>query len=184
VTKRQYLRETILVGPNAKREAEKAVTGAAPGRSEADAADVGNARPAPRSVLRGRHPASPRTRADYASRAAKHIRLLVGSTPIGRIDVFASESLCSELARCCRDHCHGRKFVDHRTSHPHVCDEHLDAGPCKPMDPACRACQRMCLPHRRRPLKETGIRAIHFIQWRFRGLASSVGGSQPARSRT
>jgi integrase len=47
-------------------------------------------------------------------RAAKHIRPMLGSMQIGKIDVFVLEALYADLARC-RDHCHRRKYIDHRT---------------------------------------------------------------------
>jgi integrase len=165
VTKKQiYLRETIPAGPHAKREAEKALT-----RLQHQLDDDR----APRTSASlnqlldqyfevGLTNVAPRTRSEYMSKAAKHIRPFLGTTPIGKIDVYALESLYRDLRRC-RDHCHGRKFVEHRTSRPHSCDEHGAAGPCKPADRDCRSCQRMCRPHQCKPFKDSGIRAVHFI---------------------
>jgi integrase len=159
-----YLRETIPAGPNARREAEKTLT-----RSQHQV----DQKRAPRTSATldqlldryldvGTAHLAPRTRREYMDRAAMHIRPMLGSTQIGKIDAFVLEALCADLAKC-RDHCHRRKYIDHRTSLPHACDEHGEAGPCSPPDPGCLRCQRIYRPHQCKPLKDAGIRAIHFI---------------------
>ncbi|MEV0290649.1 tyrosine-type recombinase/integrase [Kribbella sp. NPDC050820] len=164
VTKKPvYLRETIAAGPDAKRKAEKALTRL---QNQVDE------RRAPRTSatlnqLLDRYfevglDVAPGTRRDYASKASKHIRPILGSTPIARIQADTLESLYADLRRC-RDHCHGRDYIQHRTTHPHVCDEHGASGSCEPFDPACRRCKRMCKPHECRPYKASGIRTVHWI---------------------
>ncbi|MFG1820401.1 tyrosine-type recombinase/integrase [Kribbella sp. NPDC049174] len=164
VTKKTvYLRETIAAGPDAKRKAEKALTRL---QNQVDE------RRAPRTSatvnqLLDRYfevglDVAPGTRRDYASKASKHIRPILGSTPIARIQADTLESLYADLRRC-RDHCNGRDYIQHRTEHPHVCDEHGAAGPCEPFNPSCRRCGRMCKPHQCKPYKASGIRGVHWI---------------------
>jgi integrase len=165
ITKKQmYLRESIPPGPHARRDADRAVT-----RLQGQVDD--NRAPRTSATVNqlldryfevGCTNIAPRTRREYISKAAKHIRPYLGARPIGKVDVYALESLYTDLRRC-RDHCHGRGTVDHRTTRPHECDEHGVAGPCRPADPNCRACQRMCGPHRCKPYKDSGIRVVHFI---------------------
>jgi integrase len=149
--KRIYLKETIPAGPNAKRQAEKALTRL---QNQVDE------RRAPRTSatlnqLLDRYfevavDVAPSTRSDYMSKANKHIRPILGSTPIARIETHALESLRADLRKC-MDHCRGRNYIQHRAAQPHVCDEHGAAGPCEPFDPHCRKCSRMCKPHQCRP---------------------------------
>ncbi|MGH3386998.1 MAG: site-specific integrase, partial [Nocardioidaceae bacterium] len=62
---------------------------------------------------------------------------MLGSMPLGRLDVEALDSFYAELRRC-REHCDGRAFVEHRTSRAHVCDEHR-GDRCRPANPqGCR----------------------------------------------
>jgi hypothetical protein len=96
VTKKQiYLRETIPAGPNAKREAEKAV------RRLQHQVDDDRAPRTSASLNQlldryfdvGVTNVAPRTRREYMSKASKHIRPFLGTTPISKIDVYALESL-------------------------------------------------------------------------------------------
>jgi integrase len=164
VTRKEiYLKETIPAGPNAKRQAEKALTRL---QNQVDE------RRAPRTSasldqLLDRYfkvglDVAPSTRRDYVSKANRHIRPVLGSTPIGRIDTHTLESLYADLRRC-RDHCRGKKYIQHRTEREHVCDDHGAGGPCEPFDPHCRRCRRMCKPHQCRPYKAAGIRHVHWI---------------------
>jgi integrase len=102
------------------------------------------------------------TRRDYISKINKHVRPLLGETPAARVGVETLESLYADLRRC-KEHCRGRKYIEHRTSGPHECDEHSEAGACSPPDPDCRMCRRMCGPHVCTPLADSTIRAIHWI---------------------
>ncbi|WP_238163585.1 N-terminal phage integrase SAM-like domain-containing protein [Kribbella capetownensis] len=84
----------------------------------------------------------------YESNYRNHIEPHLGQLPLTKLQ--SSEPLHSLYAqlRKCRAHCKKRRIkVDHRTSHPHLCDEHKST-PCSPPRPAdCRACRRMCQPH-------------------------------------
>ena len=82
--------------------------------------------------------------------------MAIGPEPIARLGPQVLESLYADLRRC-RDHCRGRRYVQHRTDRDHRCDEHGSAGPCTPYDDGCRACRRMCKPHQCRPFADSGI---------------------------
>ena len=83
------------------------------------------------------------TRETYAGYATKHIRPLIGKVQVGGLDARTFDSFYAELRRC-RDHCGRKRYVDHRTPHPHECDER-------------------CRMHQCRPLGASTIRQIHFI---------------------
>jgi integrase len=187
VTKKPlYLRETIAAGPDAKRKAEKALTRL---QNQVDE------RRAPRTSatldqLLDRYlelglglEVAPGTRRDYASKASKHIRPILGPTPIAWIQADTLESLYADLRRC-RDHCNGRDYIQHRTEQPHVCDEHGGSGPCEPFNPECRRCKRMCKPHQCRPYKASGICGPLDTERCLRGLDAfgrDAGGLELAR---
>jgi len=190
VTKKEtYLKETIPAGRNAKRQAEKALTRL---QNQVDE------RRAPRSSatldqLLDRYfevwvDVAPGTLSEYISKANKHIRPILGSTPIARLETHTLESLYADLRKC-TDHCHGRKYIQHRTDRPHVCDEHGDGGPCEPLDPKCRRCRRMCKPHQCKPYQASGVRAVHYIlsgafaaavRWGWMGVNPAQDARTPA----
>jgi len=161
--KAHYLRETIPAGPNARRHAERALT---------KLLNQVDERRAPRTSaslnqLLDRYfdvglDVVPSTRRDYISKVRKHVRPFIGTEPIARIDAELLESLYADLRKC-NEHCHGRQYVQHRTNRPHECDEHGPAPACDPPDPDCKACKRLCQPHRCKPFKDSGIRTIHWI---------------------
>ena len=68
-----------------------------------------------------------KTRAGYVSKIEKHIRPTIGRLPIGRVKAETIEGLYAQLRRC-RDHCRGKKFVQHRTSGEHVLRRALSAA--------------------------------------------------------
>ncbi len=104
----------------------------------------------------------PSTKRGYESKIGKHIRPLLGSVPLTRLDVETLDSFYAELRRC-RDHCNRRPHVQHRTTREHRCDEHRGA-PCKPPNPAgCRACARVCKRHVCRGLSDSTVRQVHWI---------------------
>ena len=104
----------------------------------------------------------PSTRRGYGNNIRKHIRPLLGSLSLTRLDVETLDSFYAELRRC-RDHCDGRPQLQHRTNQDHHCDEH-STQPCSPTDPAnCRACRRACKPHVCRGLADSTVRQIHWI---------------------
>jgi len=183
------LRETIPAGPNAKRQAEKALTRL---QNQVDE------KRAPRTSatldqLLDRYldvgvDVDPNTRGDYISKANKHIRPFLGSVAVARIEADTLESLYADLRRC-KDHCQGRQYVQHRSVHEHVCDEHGVRGPCEPLDPNCRKCKRMCKPHQCRPYNASGVRAVHYIlsgafaaavRWGWLAVNPAQGAKRPS----
>ncbi|CAA9388195.1 MAG: hypothetical protein AVDCRST_MAG66-748, partial [uncultured Pseudonocardia sp.] len=78
----------------------------------------------------------------YAGYTSKHIRPLIGTVQVGSLDARVFDSFYAELRRC-RDHCGRKRYVDHRTPHPHECDER-------------------CRMHECRPLGASTIRQVHF----------------------
>jgi integrase len=81
---------------------------------------------------------------------------------VGRLDAEILESFYADLRRC-REHCAGRRFMEHRTSVPHECDEH-EGSACRPPAPkTCRAWARACRQHKCRGLSDSSIRQIHWI---------------------
>lgn len=104
----------------------------------------------------------PTTRAGYVGKIEKHLRPTIGKLPVGKLNAEAIESLYTQLRRC-RDHCRGRKYVEHRTAGEHVCDEHKVAA-CRPARPKdCDACRRQCHDHVCTPLSTGSIRVVHSI---------------------
>ncbi|HET6918248.1 MAG TPA: hypothetical protein VFI46_02160 [Jiangellaceae bacterium] len=63
------------------------------------------------------------TRHGYIGKIDKHIRPTIGALPVGRLDAEVIESLYAQL-RTCSERCGGRRYIEHRTSGPHECDEH------------------------------------------------------------
>jgi len=163
VSKRKiYLTETVSPGPRAAREAEKART---------------------RLLAQVDEKRYPRTRATvnqlldrwltvvdlesetlrgYQTKIRKHIRPLVGSVSLAKLDIETLNSFYAELRRC-RDHCDGKPHMQHRTRSEHRCDEHRGER-CAPPDPTnCRACRRACKPHVCKGLSDSTVRQIHWI---------------------
>ena len=101
------------------------------------------------------------TRRGYLTKVNKHIRPILGQLQLARIDGEVLDSFYADL-RTCRDHCRGRRYIQHRTEQEHACDEHVD-GPCSPFDPTCNSCRRLCKPHTCRPLSDSSIRGVHWI---------------------
>ncbi|MEQ7007657.1 tyrosine-type recombinase/integrase [Actinopolymorpha sp. B17G11] len=83
------------------------------------------------------------TRAGYVGKIEKHIRPTIGKVEVGKLDAETIDSLYAQLRRC-REHCHGRKYTEHRTSGRHECDER-------------------CRPHSCTPLSAGSIRVVHSI---------------------
>jgi integrase/DNA-binding transcriptional regulator YhcF (GntR family) len=98
----------------------------------------------------------------YKSKYAKHIKPLIGSQQLTRLDIEILDSFYSQL-RTCRAHCRGQKYIQHRTDKPHQCDEHIgDRCPRNNPD-GCGRCRRMCKPHVCEGLSASTIRQIHWI---------------------
>lgn len=141
--KRHRLTEIIPPGPTAQRDAEKALI-----RFLAEVDDRRNPRTrATMSQLLDRWfgvlDVDASTRQGYVSKVEKHVRPLLGRLPVAKVDVETIESFYAILRRC-RDHCNGRKFIEHR----------------KPDDHECTA---VCRPHKCRGLSDSTIRQIHWI---------------------
>jgi integrase/DNA-binding transcriptional regulator YhcF (GntR family) len=98
----------------------------------------------------------------YRSKYKNHIKPLIGSQPLTRLDIEILDSFYAEL-RTCRDHCRGRKYVQHRTDRPHQCDEHVGDGCPRNNPEGCRRCRRLCKPHVCKGLGASTIRQIHWI---------------------
>lgn len=84
---------------------------------------------------------------------------------MGKVKAETVESLYSRLRRC-KDHCEGRKYVQHRTEGEHVCDEHSARRRCvrtEDLDATCRYCDRACKPHVCVPLANGSIRVVRAI---------------------
>jgi integrase len=108
-----------------------------------------------------------KTRVGYVGKIEKHIRPTIGRLQVGRIRAETIDSLYAQLRRC-RDHCRGEKFVQHRTTAEHVCDEHSPRRKCAKdttgnTEAHCRWCERTCAPHRCAPLAPGSIRVVHAI---------------------
>lgn len=102
------------------------------------------------------------TRRGYESKIGKHVRPLLGPVQLTRLSVEVLDSFYAELRKC-RDHCGGRKYLQHRTTAVHRCDEHVGRA-CSPADPqGCRACRRACKLHACKGLGDSTVRQIHWI---------------------
>jgi integrase len=108
-----------------------------------------------------------KTRAGYVSKIEKHVRPTIGRLQVGRVRAETIDGLYAQLRRC-RDHCHGEKYIKHRTTGDHVCDEHSARRPCAKVTQGgpqafCRWCERACRRHRCVPLSAGSIRVVHAI---------------------
>lgn len=83
-----------------------------------------------------------KTMRGYRSTYKNHIKLLIGSTKVGRIDAEVLDSFYAELRRC-REHCDGKPRIEHGTTEPHDCTE--DG----------------CKPHKCKPLGKSAVRQTH-----------------------
>jgi integrase len=102
------------------------------------------------------------TKRGYRSKYNIHIKPLLGKTKLTKLDVEILDSFYAELRRC-RLHCRGNSFIEHRTTLPHQCDEHV-GDRCPRNNPhGCRRCRRMCKPHVCKGLSNATVRQIHWI---------------------
>ncbi|HEV7826182.1 MAG TPA: site-specific integrase, partial [Mycobacteriales bacterium] len=88
---------------------------------------------------------------------------------VRRLDAETLERLYAQLRKC-REHCHGRKYVQHRTEQPHTCDAR-------------------CAPHVCTPLSAASLRVIHSIlsgaltravKWHWIAVNPALAASRPA----
>jgi integrase len=98
----------------------------------------------------------------YKSTHENHIKPLIGSQQLARLDIETLDSYYSQL-RTCRDHCRGRKYIQHRTDKPNQCDEHTGDRCARNNPEGCRRCRRMCRAHTCEGLSASTIRQIHWI---------------------
>jgi len=171
--KKHFLSEVVPAGPKAEKEAERARTRLLGQVDERRASRTG----ATVNQLLDKHiellSLEPTTLDSYETYLRNHIRPLLGTVKLGRIDGETLDSFYKQL-RSCRKHCRGRKFVDHRTRGEHECDER-------------------CKPHQCRPLADGTLRKIHAIltgagkravRWGWIGvnpfdLAEPIPGTRP-----
>ncbi|ANY06906.1 integrase [Pseudonocardia sp. HH130630-07] len=108
-----------------------------------------------------------KTRAGYVGKIEKHIRPTIGRLQVGRVTAETLDTLYARLRRC-RDHCHGEKYIQHRTTAEHVCDEHSTRRKCVKiatgdLDAKCKWCSRICRQHVCTPLSAGSVRVVHAI---------------------
>jgi integrase len=131
LTKRRHdLIEIIPPGPDAAREAEKARTRLLSQvderRNPRTKATVNQLLDRWLEVL----DVEPSTRHGYLGKLDKHVRPLLGTVQVGRVDAELLETFYARLRKC-RDHCGGRRYVQHRTNREHECDERCGRHVCK-----------------------------------------------------
>ena len=144
VTRRRHdLIEIIAAGPGAERRAEEARV-----RLLAEVQEHRNPRTnATVDQLLDQylalHDGGKTTLGTYRVYAEKHIRPFIGQVKVGALEADVIDSLYAELRRC-REHCNGRRFVEHHTTGEHDCNQR-------------------CRPHQCKPLAGATIRQIHFL---------------------
>jgi integrase len=170
--RRVYLSETIPAGPKASAEAEQAKT-----RLLNQVDEQRNPRTrATVNQLMDRYlellDVDTNTRRGYEGYIRNHVRPLLGTLPVGRLDGETLDSFYAVL-RTCRAHCGGRQYIEHSTADPHTCD-----GKCR--------------PHVCRPLAASSIRQIHWclrgalqraVRWRWIGVNPIDQAATPKASR-
>jgi integrase len=72
----------------------------------------------------------PSTRIGYVRKIDRHVRPMLGRMRVGRIDAELLETFYARLRKC-RDHCDGRRFVQHRTSNEHESTTVADRTPAR-----------------------------------------------------
>lgn len=167
--RRHDLTETIPAGPKAGVQAEQALT-----RLLNELDERRNPRTnATVNQLLDRYfamvDAEQTTTRTYVGYARKHLRPLLGELKVGAVDGDVLDSFYAELRRC-REHCGGRRYVEHRTNRPHECDDR-------------------CRGHQCTALSASTIRQIHFIlsgafkravRWRWVGTSPVSQAEPPA----
>jgi hypothetical protein len=157
--KRHYLTEVVPAGPKAAAQAEKVRTRLLSDvderRNSRTSAAVGQLLDRYLEVLT----IEDTTRAGYERLVRRHIRPVLGSLPISRVNGETIDSFYTQLRRC-RARCDGRPSVEHRTTADHECDDR-------------------CGPHHCRPLGAASLRQIHnvlngafarAVKWRWIGV--------------
>jgi integrase len=136
VSKRKhYLTETVPAGPTAARDAEKVRT-----RLLAQVDERRNPRTkATLNQLIDRWlevaELEPTTRSGYVRKLNKHVRPVLGSVQVGRLDAETLESFYAELRRC-RDRCAGRRQSRRGVAARAVSEGRSSEHTCQPLAPA------------------------------------------------
>lgn len=144
VTRRRHdLVEIIAAGPGAERQAEQARV-----RLLAEVQERRNPRTSATvdqllDQYLAVHDGGKTTLSTYRMYADKHIRPFLGHIKVGALEADVVDSLYAELRRC-REHCTGRRFIDHYTTGEHECTQR-------------------CRSHQCKPLADATIRQIHFL---------------------
>lgn len=168
--RRQYLDKTVPPGPDAVTQAEALRT-----RFINEINERRNPRTkATVSQLMDRYlellDVEVTTRIRYEIAIRKHIKPLLGKVSIADLTGETLESFYKTL-RTCRDHCGGKKFIEHKASGDHSC---TDAG---------------CKAHKCRPLGAASIRKIHTclggalraaVRWKWITV-NPIDGAQPPK---
>src|SRR4029453_9682860 len=131
LTKRRHdLTEVIPPGPNAARDAEKTRTRLL---NQVDERRHPRTRP-PVNQLLDRWlevlDVEPSTRRGYVLKIDKHVRPMLGGVQVGRVDAELLGAFYARLRKC-RDHCDGRRYVQHRTARPYECDDRCRRHECR-----------------------------------------------------
>ncbi len=133
--KKHYLVETVPAGPMAARDAEKVRT-----RLLNQVDERRNPRTkATLNQLLDRWlevvELEPTTRSGYVRKLDKHVRPVLGTIQVGRLDAETLEFFYALLRRC-RDRCDGRHQDRHRVKRKHECDSRCEVHVCRPLAPA------------------------------------------------
>lgn len=108
--RRLYLRETVPAGPRAAAEAEKVRTRLLnqvdEKRYPRTTATVNQLIDRWLEVI----DVEASTKQGYVRKIGKHIRPILGTTPVGKLDAEILESFYAQMRKC-REHCEGRKYV-------------------------------------------------------------------------
>jgi len=127
---RHNLVEVVPAGPNAEKEAEKARTKLLnqvdEQRNSRTGATVNQLLDRYFELIR----VEETTKEAYESLARVHIRPLIGTFPVGRLDGEILDSFYKQLRKC-RANCRGRKYIEHRTDRDHECDDRCGPHKCK-----------------------------------------------------
>jgi len=133
--KKHHLVETVPAGPTAAKDAEKVRT-----RLLNQVDERRNPRTkATLNQLLDRWlevaELEPTTRSGYVRKLDKHVRPVLGTVQVGRLDAETLESFYALLRRC-RDRCDGRRQDRHRVKGKQECDSRCQTHMCRPLAPA------------------------------------------------
>jgi integrase len=171
--KRHYLDEVIPPGPKAQAEAERVLTRLLnqvdERRNPKTSSTVNQLLDRYLKVV----DVDESTLRTYCGYIERHIRPVLGTLPVGKVDGEVLDSFYGELRRC-RDRCKPRaRRIDHRTTVEHECD-------------------KRCGPHKCRPLAASTVRQIHWIlsgafdravRWNWVSVTPSGSAEPPAPPR-